>query len=118
MYSLKIVQHVQLEKTVKYQKDGNCCLGGKNKKGPFKKMRFPGSSAMMLESSVMPNNRPLPRTRSLLCPRYPAFFRSPDISLLGGVWSSMRSSVPDHNNLFGRTVASILSHPVCWRASL
>ena len=38
-------------------------------------------------------------------PRFPTFSSSPDIALLGNLWSSiMRSSAPDDNNLLARTV--------------
>ena len=39
-------------------------------------------------------------------------------TLLGNLWSPMRSSAPDHNNLLVRTVVSMFSHSVLWRAYL
>ena len=50
-------------------------------------------------------------------PRFPAFSSSPDMTLLGNLWSPMRSSAPNHNNLLVRTVVSMLSHSVRWLAS-
>ena len=84
----------------------------------------PGSSAAVLQSPVMPNNRRSSATQSVHYfsfppgPRFPVFFSSPDKTLLGNLWSPMRSSAPDHNNLLVSTVVSMLSHLVRWKASL
>ena len=40
------------------------------------------------------------------------------MTLLGNLWSPMRSSAPAHNNLLVRRVVPMLSHSVRWRASL
>ena len=83
-----------------------------------------GSSAEVLQFPVMPNRRPSTATQSVHylyfhpSPRFPAFSSSPDMTLLDNVWSLTRSSALDHNNLLVRTVVSILSHSVRWRASL
>ena len=66
----------------------------------------PRSSAMMvIQSLVVPNCRRSSATQSVHSfsfppgPRFPAFSSSPDLTLLGNLWSPMRSSAPDHNNL-------------------
>ena len=46
---------------------------------------------------------------------------SPDMTMtlcLDNLWSPMRSSAPDHNNLLVRTAISMLSHSVRWMVSL
>ena len=84
----------------------------------------PGSSEALFQSLVMPNRRRFSATQPVhyfsfpLGPRFPASSNSPDMTLLGNLWSPMRSSAPDHNNLLVRMVVSMLSHPVRWRASL
>ena len=70
----------------------------------------------VLQYPVTPNGRRSSATQSVHYfsfppgPRFPAFSSSPDMTLLGNLWSSMRSSAPAHNNLLVRTVASMLSH--------
>ena len=82
-----------------------------------------GSSAAVLQSPVMTNSQRSSATQSVHYfssppgPRSPAFSSSPDLTFLGSLWSPMRSSAPDHNNLLMRTVVSMLSHSVRWRAS-
>ena len=72
-----------------------------------------GSSEVVLKSPVMPSSRRSSGTQSVHYfsfppgPRYPAFSCSPDTTLLGNLWSPMRSSAPAHNNLLVRTVVSI-----------
>ena len=84
----------------------------------------PGSSPAVLQPLVMPNSRRSSATQSVhyfsfpIGPRFPAFSSSPDMALLSNLWSPMRSSAPDHNNLLVHTVVSMLSHSVRWRASL
>ena len=84
----------------------------------------PGSSAAVLHSPIMPNSRRTAATLSVHYfsfppgPRFPAFSSSPDMTLLGNLWSPMWSSAPDHSNLLVRTVVSMLPHSVHWRASL
>ena len=59
-------------------------------------------------SPVMPNTKRSASTQSIHSffspsgPRCRAFSSSPDITLLGNLWSPMQSSVPDHNNLLVR----------------
>ena len=82
-----------------------------------------GSSATVLQSPV-PNSRRSSATQSVHYfsfppdPRFPTFSSSPDVALLGNLWSPIRSSALDHNNLLVRTDVSMLSHSVRWRASL
>ena len=84
----------------------------------------PGSSAAVLQSTLMPNSRRSSAPQSVLYfslplgPHRPAFSSSPDMTLLGNMWSPMRTSAPDHNNFLVRTVTSIVSHPVRWMVSL
>ena len=84
----------------------------------------PESSAAVLQYPVMTNSRrssatqPVHSFTFLPGPRFPVFSSSPDMILLGNLWSPMQSSALDHNNLFVRTVFSMLSHSVRWRASL
>ena len=85
----------------------------------------PGSSAAVFQSLVMPNSRRFSATQSVhyfsFPPglRFPAFSNSPDMTLLGNLRSLiMQRSGPDHNNLLVRRFVSMLSHSVCWRASL
>ena len=86
--------------------------------------KTPGSSAAVLQSPVIPNIRRSSAPQSVHCfslPPGPRFFApssSPDVAPLGNLWSPMQSSAPDHNNLLVPTVASILSHPVRWSASM
>ena len=64
----------------------------------------------------------LPLSPSIPSPYPPAplfrVYRSPNLTLLGNLWPSTWSSPTDDNNLLVRMVASMLSHPVRWRASL
>ena len=60
----------------------------------------PGSSAAVFQSSVMPNSRRSSTTQSVHYfsfpprPCFPAFSNSPDMTLLGNLWSPIRSSAP------------------------
>ena len=80
----------------------------------------PGPSAGVLRSAVMPNSRRSFATQSVYPfsfppgPRFPVFSSSPDMTLLGNLWSPMRSSAPEHNNFLVCTVVSIISHLVRW----
>ena len=64
----------------------------------------------VLQSPMMPNSRRSSVTQSVYYfsfppgPRFPAFSSSPDVTLLGNVWSPMWSSAPDNNHLLVRTV--------------
>ena len=83
-----------------------------------------GSSAAVLQSSVVPNIRRFSATQSVHffyfppSPRSSAFSRSCNMTLVGNLWSSMRSSAPDHNNVLVSKDSSILSHPVRLGTSL
>ena len=68
------------------------------------------SSAAVLQSPVMPNTRRSLATQSVHS-FSPAHVVPRSLALL---WSPMRSSAPDHNNLLVRTVDSTLSHPFRW----
>ena len=84
----------------------------------------PRSSEAVLQSPVIPNSQRSSATRSVHSfspppgPRFPAFSSSPDMTLLGNLWSPMQSSAPAYSNLLVRTVVSMVSHSVRWRASL
>ena len=84
----------------------------------------PGSSTAVLQSPVMSNIRRSSDMYSINYfsfspgPRLPAFSDFPGMTLLGNLWSPLRSTATDHTNLLMRTVASILSRPVRSRASL
>ena len=81
----------------------------------------PGSSAAVLQSPVMPNSRRSSAAQSVhsfslpFDPRFSPFSSSPDMTLLGDLWSPMRSSACDHN-LLVRPVVSMLARSVCWTA--
>ena len=74
-------------------------------------------------SPVMPNSQRSAATQSVYsfsfppCPHIPAFSNSPDMALLGNLWSPMRSSALDHSNLLVHTIVLTLSHSIRWRVA-
>ena len=85
---------------------------------------LPGSNAAVLHPSLppIPNIRRSSATQSVHSfslpprPRRPGISSAPAMIRLGKRRSSTRMSAPPHNNLLVRTVVSILSQPVRWRA--
>ena len=73
---------------------------------------------------VKPKSRRSPATQSVHYfsfsprPRFSAFSSSPDMMLFGNLWSPMRRSASDHDNLLVRTVVTMLLYSALWRASL
>ena len=83
----------------------------------------PGSTAAVLQSPVIPNTTSFSTQSVHSCPFYtgprcPAFAGSPDMILLGNLWSPMRSRAPAYNSLLVHTIVWILLHPVHMKESL